>query len=317
MEDLVVVILVNYNQNEYTLKCVESLLDSDYNNFKIVLVDNGSTQKNGDELVRNLPNHDKFIFKRLVDNRGYAEGTNYGLAEGIKLNPDFFLIMNNDTIIDKYAIKELVKTCKDYDEKVIVTGKVYHYDEPDKLQIVGYRLKNKKILTYEQLGLDEPDQGQYDNIEVRDMIDDVFVLHPVSIYKSIGGYSPYLWVNGVNIDMALRAKKIGYTLVYTPHAKLWHKGSVSIGGRNMNPKLAYWNIQSSLILRYLYLNKSNFLTYYLTVVFSVFRTYLKSIYLRVFRNENIVQYAKAKYKGLVYFNHWIFKKNHNNGYNPF
>ena len=239
MEDLVVVILVNYNQNEYTLKCVESLLDSDYNNFRIVLVDNGSTQKNADELVRDLPKHDKFIFKRLVDNIGYAQGTNYGLEEGIKLNPDFFLIMNNDTIIDKNAIKELVKTCKDHDKKVIVTGKVYHNDEPDKLQIVGYRLKNKKILTYEQLGLDETDQGQYDNIEERDMIDDIFVLHPVSIYKSIGGYSPYLWVNGVNIDMALRAKIIGYTLVYTPHAKLWHKGSVSIGGRNMNPKLAY------------------------------------------------------------------------------
>jgi len=317
MKDLVVVILVNYNQNDYTLKCIESLLDIDYINYRIVLVDNGSTKENAVELIRELPKHDKLIFKRLVDNIGYAEGTNYGLREGIKLNPDFFLIMNNDTIIDKYAIKELVKTSKDYSKKVIVTGKVYHYDEPDKLQIVGYRLKNKKILTYEQLGLDEPDQGQYDAIEARDMIDDIFVLHPVEIYKSIGGYSPYLWVNGVNIDMALRAKELGYTLVYTPHAKLWHKGSVSIGGRNMNPKLAYWNIQSSLILRYLYLNNSNFLIYYLITVISIIRTYLRSVYLRLFKSQNIFHYAKAKYKGLAYFNRWVFNKKANNGYNPF
>ena len=120
MKDLVVVILVNYNQNDYTLKCIESLLDIDYINYRIVLVDNGSTKENADELIRELPKHDKLIFKRLVDNVGYAEGTNYGLEEGIKLNPEFFLIMNNDAIIDKNAIKELVKTCKDYSKKVKV-----------------------------------------------------------------------------------------------------------------------------------------------------------------------------------------------------
>ena len=46
------------------------------------------------------------------------------------------------------------------------------------------------------------------------------------------------------------AHEKGYKLLYTPDAKLWHKGSASIGGRNFNPVLAYWNMQSSLILKY-------------------------------------------------------------------
>lgn len=318
MNDLVVVVLVNFNQNDYTIKCVDSLFLSKYDNFKVVLIDNGSTKENAEELKLKLPlDNPQFIYKRLVDNVGYAQGTNAALDVGIKLDPEYFLIMNNDTIIDEYAINELVKSSKQHDNRVIVTGKVYDYDEPDKLQIVGYQLKNKRLMTYDQLGLDEKDLGQYNKEEKRDMIDDIFVLHPVKIYKTIGGYSSFLWVNGVNIDMALRAHKIGYRLIYTPDAKLWHKGSVSIGGRNMNPKMAYWNIQSSLILRYLYLSKINFLLYYISIVESIIRTKIKSIYLKWFKNENISKYARAKYGGLIYFNKWVFNKTPNDGYNPY
>ncbi len=317
MKDLVVVILLNYNQNEYTIKCIDSLLESDYNNFKIVIVDNGSTEHNADELINKLPKNHRIIFKRLEKNIGYSQGTNYGLQEGIKLNADFFLIMNNDTIIDKSAINELVKTCKDYDKKALVTGKVYHYDEPDKLQFVGYKNKNRKMLTYKHLGLDEKDEGQYDKVEERDMIDDIFVLHPVEVYKKTKGYTPYLWINGVNIDLGLRAMNNGFKLIFTPNAKLLHKGSVTIGGRNMNPKLAYWNIESSLILRYLHLNKLNFLLYYFITIKSIARTYFKSFFLKLVRGEDITKYAKAKYKGLRSFNKWVRNKTHSTGYNPF
>lgn len=315
--ELVIAVLVNYNQNDYTIKCIESLLNCNYPNLKIILVENGSTIENVKLLEKLLPNDSRLKYRRLINNIGYSQGVNYGLSEGALLKPDYFLIMNNDTIIEKYAIDELVKTCVMFKRKAIVTGKVYNYDEPEKLQIVGYELKNKKLLTYKQLGMNEFDSGQHDFVKERDMIDDVFVLHPIGIYKNIGGYSSYFWINGVNIDMGLRVKKHGYKLVYTPKAKLWHQGSVSMGGRNMNPKMAYWNIQSSLILRYIYLDKSSFAIYYLTIVNSVIRTFLKSFYLKVIKDENISDYAKAKYKGLTYFNRWVFVKKNNDGYNPF
>jgi len=317
MKDLVVIVLLNYNQNDYTLKCIDSLLELNYDNFRIMLIDNGSTQVNANELEEKLPKNEKLFYRRVEENIGYSQGTNYGLKEGKKMNPGYFLIMNNDTIIDKNAVNELVKTSKEYKDKVLVTGKVYHYDEPDKLQFVGYRYINKRIMTFQHLGLDESDTGQYDRTEERDMIDDIFVLHPISLYDTLGGYTPYLWVNGVNIDLAMRAMNKGYKLIFTPLAKLWHKGSVSIGGRDMNPRMAYWNIQSSLILRYLYLNKSNFIIYYLMTIVSIIRTSFKSVYLKLFKGKDITNYAKAKYKGLSYFNKWVFSKKHDNGFNPY
>lgn len=317
-EDLVVTVLLNYNQNDYTVKCVESLLQSDYESHILLLIDNGSESQNVAELEKMLPEDKKLVFIKITDNIGYAQGTNFGLEEALKFDPKYFFILNNDTIIDKSAISELVATSKKYNDMARVTGKVFHYDQPDLIQFIAFKNASKKYLSFERIGRDELDEGQFDSLEELDMMDDIFVLQPSSLYKSIGGYSKYLWVNGVNVDISLRAKNKGYKLVFNPKAKLWHKGSVSIGGRTMNPKLAYWNIQSKLTLRYIHLNKINFIQFYLRVMFNdVLRTYFKSIYLKISGKGDISIYAKSKLVAFVHFHKWIFKKNDNIGYNPF
>lgn len=317
MIDKVIVITINYKQNQDTLECINSLLKSDYANFKILLIDNRSTEENVDDLEKRMPPDKRILFHKISPNRGYVGGINYGLKEGTKLRPDYFLIMNNDTIIEKNAIAELVKTCNDYDNKAIVTGKEYDYNEPSKLRDVGSTFKNKKLLSFNGIVHNEVDKGQYDNIEERDLIDDVFWLMPLNLYEKIGGYSPYFWFNSEQADFAFRAKREGYKLIYTHKAKLWHKGSISIGGRDYNPKLCYWTVQSSLILKFIHLNKIYFLIFYFNTIISIIATFMKSLYFKVNSKQNIFIYAKAKYLGWMYFNKWFFKRHDNNGYNPF
>jgi len=312
----VIVITLNYNQNEFTLKCVESLLGSGYENFKILLIDNGSEEKNFRDLRRRLFSDERIILKRLEKNRGYVGGINYGLKEGLEFRPDYFLIMNNDTIMDKNAIGELVSTAEKYDKKVIVTGKVYYYDNPKVLQDVGYNVKNEKRLLYERLGRKEIDRGQFDVEAERDMADDIFWLIPRRLYEEIGGYSPYFWFNAEQIDFALRAKKAGYRIIYTPKARIWHKGSVSIGGRNLNPKLEYWDMQSLLILKYIHLDHWNFFKYFLRTAGNTFRMSIMSFIFTLKRDKHLVKYALAKRMAVLYFMKWLFKRNENTGEIP-
>lgn len=292
-------------------------MKSTFYNFFLIVIDNGSTKLNQVNLENKLPKDERIIFKKIKENTGYVGGINFGLREGDKLNPDNFLIMNNDTIIDENAILELLKTYENFNKKVIVTGKVYHYDDPNRLQFVGYKYTNTKMLVRRGLGVNEIDKGQYDKTEKRDMADDIFWLFSSELYHKIGGYSSYFWFNAEQADFALRTKKQGYDIIYTPYAKLWHKGSVSIGGRDMNPKLAYWTIQSRLIFKYLHLSKVNFIRCYFITLVSILRTFIKSIYYKLIKRENLFRYAYAKYKGLTYFNKWLIKKNENTGYNPF
>lgn len=317
MNRLVVVVLLNFNQNDYTLGCVQSILESNYEEFKLLVVDNGSSVENALKLEEKLPGDERIVFKKLVKNIGYGQGTNYGLKEGLNLNPEYFLIVNNDTIIHKDAIGELVKTCVDYENMARVTGKVYHFDQPELLQMVGYEYKSQKFLTFNRIGAEEKDLGQYDKVEERVMLDDVMVLQHVNLIKLTEGYSDYFWINGVNVDISLRSIEAGYKIIYTPKAKIWHKGSASIGGRNMNPKLAFWHIQSSLILRYLHLKRIVFIQFYIKTIFSSFKTMIKFMGLRMTKKTDNMDYALAKFKGIGYFNRWIIKRNRNSGYNPF
>ena len=316
MNNKVVVITLNYNQNDYTIKCINSLLDSSYKNFIVLLIDNGSAEENYIQLQRGLNKDSRLILKRIVKNCGYVGGINYGLEEGIKLDPSYFLIMNNDTVIDENAITSLVNACKRCNNNALVTGKVYHFEEKNRLQDVGYNFKGK-CLDFNRIGLNEIDSAQYDEETERDMIDDIYWLFPKTLYDKIGGYSTYFWFNAEQVDFALRAKKLGYKLIYNPDANLWHKGSVSIGGRDYNPNQAYWHTQSSLILRYIHLNKLNFFKYYLITIMSIIRTFIKSLYFKALGKCDISNYARAKFLGLIYFNKWVIRKNVNTGINPF
>jgi GT2 family glycosyltransferase len=314
---LVVIITLNYNQNDYTVKCIESILKSNYDNFKLLLIDNGSNLENYENLKSSLPNNPILELCRIDDNRGYVGGINFGLEKANAYNPEYCLIMNNDTILDENAISELVTTSKNFDDKAIVSGKVYHYDEPNVLQDIGLIFSNRKALKFSRIGIDEEDIGQFDEVSERDLLDDVFWLFPINLYHKIGGYSPYFWFNAEQADFGLRAKEEGYKLIFTPKAKLWHKGSISIGGRGRNPKLAYWHVQSTLIFRYLHLSKIEFSIQYFKMGISIISSYFKVI-VEKFKGVKIdFGYPNAKLKGFQYFNKWFFLRNENKGDNPF
>ncbi len=316
MDSKVVVITLNYNQNQFTIDCVNSLLKSDYSNYQILLIDNGSTKENYSDLLNKLPENDEILLDRIENNRGYVGGINYGLNKISELNGDYILIMNNDTIVDSNAISELVKTSKDYRDEAIVTGKVYYYDEPNVFQDVGYEFENKQYLYVKRLGLNEIDTGQFDEVKERDMLDDVFWLFSSKVLKKNGIYSTYFWFNNEQADFALRAKKNGFKLVFTPYASILHKGSVSIGGRDYNPVLAYYSMRASLIYRFLHLSKINFLKYYFNIFWGIIKSSFKALFI-LFKGKNIIKYVYAKFRAFLSFNIWLITRSENNGYNPF
>lgn len=95
-------LILHYLSIEDTLLCVDSIKKVDYNNYKIFIVDNGSSNNTGKELQK------KFSRDKLVDviisekNLGFANGNNLGFKY-IKDNysPDFIVMINNDIILNQ------------------------------------------------------------------------------------------------------------------------------------------------------------------------------------------------------------------------
>jgi len=255
---LVYVLILNWNGAQITCECVKSVLNSDYTNYKIVVIDNGST----DESVEILENKfgSQITIIKNKSNLGYARGFNTGLRYGFeKNNADYCLVMNNDTIIDTKAIKELVKVAKQDNQIGFVTGKVYYIDKPNILQTVG---KKEDPIRWSggHIGNKEVDKGQYDEICERFFADDIFTLVSGKLYNETRGYNPMFFLQGEEYDWQARAKKLGYRIMYTPYAKLWHRESWTLGKESA--KKAYYDARNPMLVILLHKSPQFFRQYF-------------------------------------------------------
>ena len=257
MSPKVIVLVLSYNGKYLLDDALNSYLKNDYDNYQIMVIDNGSSDGTEDYVKST---YEKVIVRRLERNKGYSGGFNFGLNIAFnELNADYALITNNDVVADKYIIKELVKVANT-DEKIgFTTGKVYYYEKKDTLQTVGMSYDPVR-LNGGHIGIKEVDNGQYDEVCERYFADDVFTMVNKKLYKEIGGYDTEFVLQAEQFDWQMRAKEKGYKIMYTPHAKLWHKESMTIG-KHSTTKL-YYDARNPMIVMMKYTEAKAFKEYF-------------------------------------------------------
>ncbi len=239
------VVTLNYNGSSFLQECIDSILDSDYSNFKVIIVDNGSKDNSLELLERLYDSNDKVIILKNNKNLGYSKGMNVGLDYSFNnLEADFCLVMNNDTFLDKQAISALVEVAQK-DEKIgFVTGKVYYADNPDIFQTIG-KFSEAGLLNIRYRGKGVIDKGQYDKDCELDFCDDIYWLISKDLYQITGGYDPEFFLEAEDFDWQLRAKKAGFKIMFAHKAKLWHKESMTLG--KDSPQKAYYDARNPMI----------------------------------------------------------------------
>lgn len=115
------VIVLCYNQLDYTRQCVESILNNTaYPNYELVLVDNNSTDDTAaylQEMKKKDP-HVKIVLNKT--NRGFAGGNNDGIDVS---DGEYLILLNNDTLVTRGWMTNMVKHCRASD-KVGIVGAV-------------------------------------------------------------------------------------------------------------------------------------------------------------------------------------------------
>ena len=266
------VITLNWNGRQWLDDCLTSVLAMDYPNFETVMVDNGSTDGSV-EFV-----HDKFPSVHVVEtgsNLGYARGFNAGLTYAAANGAEYFLIMNNDTVIDQGAVSALVETAQSEERAGFVTGKIYFYDQPDTFQTVG-KMEDPITWNGHHIGWFEKDEGQYEIVEERVFLDDIFTLVDRRVYDEVGGYDPQFFLQAEEFDWQARAKKYGWKFYYTPKARLWHRVSMSMGGFG-SPVGRYFDIRSPMVVMARHMSLRRFLRYYLHTGFQVLNSFVRGV----------------------------------------
>jgi len=111
-EPLVSFLILHYQTEDDTIECIDSILDNvEYENYNIVIVDNGSPNKTGTQLDIKYKENSKIKVIISNENLGFAKGNNLGFNYIKKyFDSDFIVMINNDTIIeDKNFLKKIIE----------------------------------------------------------------------------------------------------------------------------------------------------------------------------------------------------------------
>lgn len=135
---LVSVIIPVYNMKDYVGETIESVLKSDYTNYEIVIVDDGSSD-NSDEVCRKYADENDNIRFYIQKNAGASAARNKAIQ---KAAGEFILPLDGDDKISVNYISEAVKAFQNMPElKVVGSEAEFFGDREGKWELPAFSLR--------------------------------------------------------------------------------------------------------------------------------------------------------------------------------
>ena len=236
------VIIPNYNGGKTVLDCIKSVISTEYDGGKeIVIVDDASTDGSQDEI------HDNFSDVNLIRNEkniGFAKSVNKGIENS---TGQIIVLLNMDTIVEKNWLNGLLEVLEN-DEKCGLVGSKIYYPDSKLIQHAGGILWDNGISFH--IGKNEEDHGQYDQIKEVDYLCGASIAFRREVIEKLGGlseqYSPMYYED---TDLALRMRKLGYKVLYSPKSVLTHIENVSTGALSYEFYYAYHKNRIRMMIR--------------------------------------------------------------------
>jgi GT2 family glycosyltransferase len=182
------------------------------------------------------------VFIQTRSNLGFAGGNNVGIKYAIRCDADYILLLNNDTVVERSFLSELVYTGKQVD-KVAVLGSVIA-DYQTGLTVFTNSKIDRKLKAEIRLDYLNSDKQWWETERVSGasmmMKSDYVVKDSLFLDESLFLYCE-------EIDLCMRAKKCGLKVAMVRNSKVYHKEGASIGGP-LAPIGIYYSLRNRILL---------------------------------------------------------------------
>lgn len=161
----------------------------------------------------------RIVLVQSSNNRGFGAGNNLGMtcALSLDLGPEFFWLLNNDTVVGSEAVGAILDSLTD--RRCLWGTWLMEYADPEVIQVIGgYRLTRFSKRGVPCLSIEE--------IHRLDYIHGASMILPLAFFREAGGFDEAIFMYYEDPDICLSAKKKGYSLGVLK-ASVFHKGGVS------------------------------------------------------------------------------------------
>jgi GT2 family glycosyltransferase len=278
------IVVVNFNGRELLKQCLLTLSKTDYSNYEIVVVDNASTDGSLTEIKRSFGSDPHIKLVENSENVGHAEGCNIGaqLTKG-----RYLVFLDSDTEFKaENWLWELVKVMENDGSVGLAQAKLVLAEDKRCLDYV--------CVAVDALGTWAANYGSKEeklkeNFEILAASSGCCIVQR-EVFNQAGGFDADYFIYDDDTDLSLRARLLGYRILFVPSALVIHRGGVLRGITSSTLYHSAKNRMHTLLKNYELRNvwwKFSVLTFF---------TFMVSVgFLALKKNDE----AKATMKGLV------------------
>lgn len=323
----VYIIILNYNGWADTIECLESVLRLDYPQYRVILVENGSTD-NSREIIKKwadgkldawlkpsnslrhisyppvkkplmyltfsagkfsennyaeiknkppAPESENKIRLYLIEsdkNLGFTGGNNIGIRFALWQNDcDFIWLLNNDMVVEKDALTNLVKRAQTNPRPGITGSRLMMYDKPEKVQALGGGRVNPIWGTTRHI------KNESELNTMNYIVGASFLISKACVEKA-GLLCNKYFAYSEDTDYCLNAARYGFTVATALDSIVFHRE----GRATANILKDYYGIRNNLYLSLKYFKRyfpTNFLYIWLRVFKRLFNFQFKEFLVAV------------------------------------
>jgi GT2 family glycosyltransferase len=215
------VVIPNWNGADDLKACLDSVVAQTMH-AHIIVVDNASV----DESLQIIKSYKNVELIEHTENKGFAGGVNPGFKRAIELGATYVAALNNDAIVDKNWLKELVSSLEAHSELGIATSKILSGD--------GKHLDSTGDY-YTVWGLPYPRGRGESNLNKYDEQTEIFAasggasLFRVTMLEEIGLFDEDFFAYYEDVDLSFRAQLAGWKVRFVPSAVVYHQIGATSG----------------------------------------------------------------------------------------
>ena len=244
LKPFVSIVILNFNGVKYLQQFLPSVLSTQYENFEVVVADNGSSDDSISFLKSNFPTV-KVITSST--NEGFAGGYNWALKQ---IEADYYVLLNSDVEVTPNWISPMVDLMESDFKIAACQPKILAQQENDFFEYAGasggwidsfgYPFSRGRIFD-----VCEQDLGQYNNAVPVFWASGASLMIRANVFHEMSGFDKHFFAHQEEIDLCWRIQLAGYKIYVCPEAKVFHVGAGTLprGGRKV-----FLNFRNNLIM---------------------------------------------------------------------
>ncbi len=229
---LVSILIVNYNGKQLLQQCIDSVLRSEYVNYEVIVIDNGSSDGSAELVKRILGDSRKFRLIQNSRNIGPSAARNVGcrLALG-----KYMAFLDNDTKVDPLWLTRAVRLMEADPTIGAAQCKLLLMQNRDELDYVGDRISQFGFLI-QRAKFREVDRGQFDQVVEIFAAKSAGMMVRRDIFFEVEGFDDAYFIYMEDTDLCWRIWLAGYRVVCLPTSVVYHDFDIATSKLSLESK---------------------------------------------------------------------------------